>query len=50
MAEIGPWLKLLHVLAKDTSGLRVLEIEWGAKLVFLGSLCKEQKTEAWVVI
>jgi hypothetical protein len=30
MAELSPWLQLLHVLAEEASGLRYVKLGWGA--------------------
>jgi hypothetical protein len=32
MAELSPWLHLLYILAKEASGLRCIELGWGADL------------------
>jgi hypothetical protein len=31
MAELSLWLQLLYVLAEEASGLRCIELKWGAK-------------------
>jgi hypothetical protein len=34
MAELSPWLQLLYVLAEEASGLRCIELGWGAECEF----------------
>ena len=34
MAELSPWLQILHILAKEASGLRYIELGWGANCEF----------------
>jgi hypothetical protein len=31
MAELSLWLQVLHILAEEASGLRCIELGWGAK-------------------
>lgn len=38
MAELSPWLQLLYILAEEASGLRYLELGWGADCEFLWQL------------
>jgi len=34
MAELFPWLQLLYILAEEASGLRCIELGWGADSEF----------------
>ena len=34
MAELSPWLQLLYILAEEASGLRCIELGWGADCEF----------------
>ena len=34
MAELSPWLQLLYILAEEASGLRCIELGWGAECEF----------------
>jgi hypothetical protein len=34
MAELTPWLQLLHMLAKQASGLRHIKLAWGSETEF----------------
>jgi hypothetical protein len=61
MAELSPWLRLLFMLAEEASGLRYVELGWGAdfegirrgglgdNLDFLRALGKIQKLEKLVI-
>ena len=43
LTEIGPWLKFLNVLAKEASGLRVIELRWDKKSDFPWELMRGAK-------
>jgi hypothetical protein len=45
-AEIGSWVKFLHHLAKEASGLRVIELVWDAKADFPWQLERGDKERA----
>lgn len=61
MAELSPWLQLLNILAAEASGLRCIELGWGASfdivwsrglgdnLDFVRALGKIQKLEKLVI-
>jgi hypothetical protein len=38
MAELSPWLQLLYILAEEASGLRCIELAWGAECEFFWQL------------